>query len=58
MYPVDSAAMNYTGPIVFGIVLLAVGDWFTTGKNRFQVPTSNYDIEMEDHEEKKKSPGQ
>ena len=38
--PVTSINMNYAGPIMGAIIVIAVGDWFITGKRRFHVPTS------------------
>ncbi len=36
--PVTAANMNYSGPILGGIIIFALLDWFTGGKKRFQVP--------------------
>jgi len=36
--PVTKLTMNYAGPVLIAIILLALGDWFTTGKRRFVVP--------------------
>lgn len=47
MYPVVTSTFNFAGPIFIGVLLLALLDWFTTGKKRFQVPVGEYDIEME-----------
>lgn len=55
MYPVTSANMNYAGPITIALIVIALVDWFTTGKKRFEVPTGQYQIEMEDHAEVKGS---
>lgn len=56
IYPVTSETMNYAGPITIVLILLALADWFTTGRKRFAVPTSTYTIEMEEYEESKKTP--
>jgi choline transport protein len=37
--PVTGANMNYSGPILGGILLFALLDWFIWGKKRFEVPT-------------------
>jgi amino acid transporter len=57
--PVTAETMNYAGPITIAVVLLALVDWFTTGKNRFKVPTGSIVIlEMEDKADKKKAPSE
>jgi amino acid transporter len=38
--PVTASNMNYAGPLVVALILLAIGDWFITGKKRFVVPTA------------------
>lgn len=38
--PVTWATMNYSGPVLGIVIIFALLDWFTTGKRRFQVPTS------------------
>ena len=38
--PVTAANMNYAGPLVVALMLLAIGDWFITGRKRFEVPTA------------------
>ncbi|OAL49105.1 amino acid transporter [Pyrenochaeta sp. DS3sAY3a] len=38
--PVTRLTMNYAGPIMLGAILLALLDWFTTGRKRFKVPTT------------------
>jgi amino acid transporter len=53
-YPVTSMNMNYAGPIFIALVLLVLVDWFTTGKTRFEVPSGEYNIEMEDYEKDSK----
>lgn len=53
--------MNYAGPITIAIILIALADWFTTGKKRFTVPTGSIvipDYEMEEQEDKKKAPSE
>lgn len=37
--PVTAETMNYSGPMVIGVICFALLDWFTTGKRRFKVPT-------------------
>lgn len=46
-YPVNTQTMNWAFPTLGAIVTLALIDWFTTGKTRFQVPVGQYNIEME-----------
>ena len=38
--PVTAVNINYAGPLVGAVILIAMGDWFVTGKRRFKVPTS------------------
>jgi len=38
--PVEASNMNYAGPLVGAIIVIALGDWFVSGKKRFQVPVS------------------
>jgi hypothetical protein len=38
--PVTKDTMNYAGPITIGVILIALLDWFTSGKRRFTVPTA------------------
>ncbi|ETS79317.1 hypothetical protein PFICI_09170 [Pestalotiopsis fici W106-1] len=40
--PVSSDNMNYAGPIFGGIIVLALGDWFLSGRKRFQMPVKVY----------------
>lgn len=54
MYPVTSSNMNYAGPITLGVVSLALLDWFTAGRKRFEVPTGQFNVEMEDYIENKR----
>lgn len=35
MYPVTVVNMNYAGPITLGVLLIALVNYFTTGKKRF-----------------------
>lgn len=42
--PVTAVNMNYAGPILVGILVLALVDWFASGRKRFEVPTSEGDI--------------
>ncbi|KAK5710287.1 hypothetical protein LTR17_018993 [Elasticomyces elasticus] len=37
--PVTGATMNYAAPILGFIMLVALGDWFVSGRKRFEVPT-------------------
>ena len=37
--PVTSTNMNYSGPILGGVIVFALLDWFTWGKRRFVIPT-------------------
>jgi choline transport protein len=36
--PVTSTNMNYAGPIVLGIVVVALCDWTISGRKRFVLP--------------------
>jgi choline transport protein len=36
--PVTSETMNYAGPIMAGVICLALGEWFTFGHKRFVLP--------------------
>ncbi|TVY39860.1 Choline transport protein [Lachnellula subtilissima] len=38
--PVTADNMNYAGPLVIALILLAIGDFFFTGRKRFVVPTA------------------
>ncbi|KAH6677107.1 amino acid/polyamine transporter I [Halenospora varia] len=38
MLPVTAVNMNYAGPLVAVVILIAIGDWFVSGKQRFEVP--------------------
>jgi choline transport protein len=38
--PVTAVNINYAGPLVGAVILIAIGDWFVTGKKRFRVPVS------------------
>ena len=38
--PVTAANMNYAGPIIIAIFIIALVDWFISGRKRFEVPTS------------------
>jgi hypothetical protein len=38
--PVTAENVNYAGPLVGAVILIALGDWFISGKKRFRVPTS------------------
>jgi hypothetical protein len=36
--PVSAINMNYAGPLVLAVILIALADWFTSGRHRFRVP--------------------
>jgi len=36
--PVTAANMNYAGPLVLAVIVVALTDWCITGRKRFQVP--------------------
>lgn len=38
MRPVTALNMNYAGPLVGAVILMALGDWFISGRKRFSVP--------------------
>lgn len=42
MRPVTASNMNYAGPIMLGVIIFALGDWFLSGHKRFVVPVSRY----------------
>lgn len=43
--PITSETMNWAAPITLIVVGAALIDWFTTGKRRFTVPPTDYEIE-------------
>jgi hypothetical protein len=45
--PVTTLTMNYAGPVVLGVIMLALLDWFTTGRLRFKVPIDAVEAEVE-----------
>jgi hypothetical protein len=36
--PVTAVNMNYAGPLVLGVMIIAVADWIFRGRHRFEVP--------------------
>lgn len=47
MYPVTAENMNYAGPITIAVILVALADWFNTGKTRFKLrQKDNDDVEL------------
>ena len=38
--PVTKTNMNYAGPIVLAIMLMAIGDWSIGGRTRFHLPVT------------------
>jgi len=36
--PVSASNMNYAGPLVLAVALLALGDWAVSGRKRFKIP--------------------
>lgn len=58
LYPVTSKTMNYAGPITIVVIILAVLDWFTSGKKRFSIPQSQYSTEMDDYTDSSNSASQ
>lgn len=45
--------MNYAGPIVLGMILLCILDWFTTGETRFKIPRQDFhNLKMYDQAER------
>ncbi|KAH7384613.1 amino acid/polyamine transporter I [Pyrenochaeta sp. MPI-SDFR-AT-0127] len=46
--PVTSLTMNYAGPVLLGIIVIALLDWFTTGRRRFRVPTTAFESGEDD----------
>jgi hypothetical protein len=45
--PVTKLTMNYAGPVTLGVIVLALVDWFTTGRKRFKVPTDAIENDKE-----------
>lgn len=45
--PVTSETMNYAGPVLGGVIVLAFADWFLRGRKRFRVPTKALEDEVE-----------
>ncbi|KAF2183460.1 amino acid transporter [Zopfia rhizophila CBS 207.26] len=43
LLPVTRDNMNYAGPILGGVVLLALADWWGSGRWRFRMPVSRYE---------------
>lgn len=44
-YPVTAETMNFAGPITIVVLILALADWFTTGKYRFKIPISQHEMD-------------
>jgi choline transport protein len=42
--PVTALNMNYAGPLVLAVIVLALGDWFISGRFRFQIPILKRDL--------------
>jgi amino acid transporter len=38
--PVTAVNMNYAGPLVGAVIVIAICDWFVSGRKRFTVPKS------------------
>ncbi|KAG4432887.1 hypothetical protein IFR05_011633 [Cadophora sp. M221] len=38
MLPVTATTMNYAGPMMGAIIIIALGDWLISGRKRFEVP--------------------
>ena len=38
--PVTAANMNYAGPLVLAVIIIALADWVISGRKRFRVPVS------------------
>jgi choline transport protein len=36
--PVTASNMNYAGPVLGGVILIALLDWAISGRKRFKVP--------------------
>ncbi|KAK8064189.1 hypothetical protein PG996_008841 [Apiospora saccharicola] len=41
--PVTKDNMNYAGPMMLGLVALALGDWCVSGRKRFRLPEVHFD---------------
>jgi choline transport protein len=42
--PVTALNMNYAGPIVLAIILMAITDWVLSGRFRFNIPVLKRDV--------------
>lgn len=38
LIPVSASNMNYAGPLVLAVALIAICDWFISGRTRFKLP--------------------
>lgn len=56
-YPVTAVTMNWAGPITIVVIAGALIDWHTSGKRRFKVPISQYELENFEGSDGNKMPG-
>lgn len=42
--PVTALNMNYAGPLVLAVIVLALADWFFSGRFRFQIPVLKQEL--------------
>ena len=40
--PVSATTMNYAGPLVLAVMIIALGDWVISGRNRFKLPEAPF----------------
>lgn len=45
--PVTNLNMNYAGPVMLGIIIIALIDWYMTGWKRFKVHIAEYQMGLE-----------
>ena len=39
--PVNASTMNYAGPLVLAVAIIAASDWFISGRKRFRLPEAS-----------------
>jgi choline transport protein len=49
--PVTAQNMNYGGPVMGFVILMAIVDWLVTGRKRFKAPIEREQLEVEDRNE-------
>ena len=51
LVPVTGSNMNYTGPLMAGVIVWALVDWTISGRKRWKAPIERKDLEEEEREE-------